>query len=114
MLERTRQTSHNLEAKPLPEFDRPGVAAHHKIELHGAKAAFLRALERMPAHRSRNSPPFRRPCRHVAAVRHVRASPWLIGPQEVGTENSPLLLPHEAFVWEQTRMRLPAGESCCA
>src|SRR5262245_61029131 len=98
MLERARQAAHNLEAKTLPEFDRPGVAAHHKIELHGAKAALLRALERMPAHCPRNSSSFGRRRRHVAAVRHVRASPSLIGAQEVGTEDGSLLLQHEGLV----------------
>ena len=41
----------------LPQTHGALVGAHHKIELHGAKTAFLGAFQRMRAHRARNPAP---------------------------------------------------------
>src|SRR5215472_15568083 len=87
----------SLEAKPLPEFDRPDIGAYHKIELHGAKPAFLRQFKRMQAHRPRDSPPLRRFCCDVSAVRHMRSAAILICAQEVGAEDHSIFYANKGF-----------------
>src|SRR5262249_13229741 len=93
------QTPNNFETKPFPELNRPGVRAHHEIELHGAESAVPGAFKRVEAHGWRNSPPFRLRRGHIAAIGHMQAAATLVGSQEIRTEDARIPLPHKRFVF---------------
>src|SRR5215469_352214 len=98
MLKSFGKAADDFEATLLPQLDGALVAADHKIKLHGAEAALPGAIERVPAHRTSYAaaPSARR--RHVAAIRHVRAASPLVGLQEVGADDFPVVFCDKDFV----------------
>jgi len=98
MLKCFGKTANNFKAKASPQPHRALVAAHHKIELHGAKPALPRALERMRAHGPSHAAACCPGSRHVATVGDVRAAAFLIGFEKVGADDFAVVLRDEDFV----------------
>ena len=98
MLKSLRKEADDFEGKLLPQPDGASVAADHKIKLHGAETALPGVFERMRAHRMGYAAAPRARRGHVAAIRHVRAASSLIGLQEVGARDFPVVFRDKDFV----------------
>jgi hypothetical protein len=103
--ESTGKPRHGVEAEALPEKHRPLVRRHHEIEPHRAKAALLRARDRMRAHRPRDPAVGSGGRGHVAAIRHIGAG-GLIFLQIISADDFAAIIGDEHLVCG----REPVGE----
>src|SRR5215208_1423669 len=116
MLEGFRQPSHHFETQSLPQLQRADVGADDKIELHGPKAILACIGNGMLAHSRCNAVTPCLACRDVSAVRHVGATPHLIGAEVVGADDAPVMFGDKGLsvrahpVRESSRSRHVSGE----
>lgn len=87
MTEDLRKRSDNLKPMFFPHGDRACVGADNHVELNGRKAKPPGLLHGVLTHQRAEtfSTSLRR--NHITGVRDVRASPWIVSPQDVGAEN---------------------------
>src|SRR5713226_9278642 len=97
MLEGSWQTPDNFKAKALPQPDGALVGADYEIELHRAKSARPRAVQRMRAHRSGHAAAHRRNGCHVAAIGDVRSAALLVCLEAVSSNDVAIVLCDEHF-----------------
>ena len=101
MLEGFAKAAHDFEARLQPQLDGALVVADHKIRLHGTETSLPRAFQRVRAHRTSYAAARRVRRGHVAAIRHMRAAPSLIGLQEVAADDFGAVFRDKDFVARQ-------------
>src|SRR5260370_39395910 len=88
MQEGSGEAADNLKAKTLPQPDRALIGTDHEVELHRAKSALPRSVQRMRAHCSGHAAARRCNGCHVAAVGNVPAATLLIGLQKISADHT--------------------------
>jgi len=91
MKECFRKSANNREAKALPQAHGSFIRADNEIELHGAKTAFPRTVQRVRAHRSGNTTASRRKRCHVTAVGYMRPATLLVRLQKISSKDFAVL-----------------------
>src|SRR5580700_4028510 len=105
MHKRSRKPSCNLKTQALPQPHGAFVAAHHKVELHCAKSARPRVLQRMLAHRPRHAAPARPWSCHISSVCDVPTPALLIRAQYIRPDDLSFFFRHEYGVLRRGPIR---------